>query len=249
VNWTNTAGIVVVIGCIALMAGFFFRNRAHPYRGLRDIPAFTRLRRAVGLSVEDGSRLHISLGSASLQDPSSASAMVGLTVLERAARLSSVSDRPPVATSGDSTLAILSQDKMRAVAADANAPDAYDPRQGRLTGMTPFSYAAGAMPVFRDEQVSANIIIGNFGPEAALLADAAEQSGCFLLAASDAIPAQAVLYATAQEPLVGEELCASGAYLQSGSLHAASLHAQDVLRWVVVAGLVVGTILKFAGIL
>ena len=160
-----------------------------------------------------------------------------------------MSDRPPVATSGDSTLAILSQDKLRSAYREANSPDSYDPNQGRLTGMTPFSYAAGAMPVFQDEQVSANIVIGNFGPEAGLLADAAEQSGCFLLAASDAIPAQAVLYAAAQEPLVGEELFASGAYLQAGPLHAASLHVQDVLRWVLVAGLLAGTILKLAGIL
>lgn len=248
-NWTNIAGLVVVIGCVALVAGFYFLNRAHPYRGLRDIPAFGRLRRAIGLSVEDGSRLHISLGSANLQDPSCASALVGLTVLERAAQMSSVSDRPPIATSGDSTLAILSQDKLRSVYREANALDAYDPHQGRLTGMTPFAYAAGAMPMFRDQQVSANIVIGNFGPEAGLLADAAEQSGCFLLAASDAIPAQAVLFAAAQEPLIGEELFASGAYLQSGPLHAASLHAQDVLRWVLVGGLLVGTILKVTGIL
>lgn len=247
-NWTNLAALILVIGCAGLMAFSFFRNRKNPYPGLRAIPAFDRLRRAIGLAVEDGSRLHVSLGSANLQSPTSASALVGLTVLERIAQLSSVSDRPPVATSGDSTLSILAQDKLRATYREANAADVFEPNQARLTGMTPFSYATGAMPVFKEEQVSANIVVGNFGAEAALLADAAEQSGCFLLAASDALPAQAILFATAQEPLIGEELFASGAYLQAGSLHAASLRTQDVLRWVLIAGMLVGSILKIIGI-
>jgi hypothetical protein len=44
-----------------------------------------------------------------------------------------------------------------------------DPTTSRLTGLTPFSYAAGAMPVIHDERVSTNILLGHFGPEVALL--------------------------------------------------------------------------------
>ena len=45
-----------------------------------------RLRRALGLAVEDGSRLHVSLGKASIFSPTNASALVGLATLERVAR-------------------------------------------------------------------------------------------------------------------------------------------------------------------
>ena len=113
--------------------------------------------------------------------------------------------------------------------------------------MTPFSYAAGTIPVISDEQVSASILTGHFGPEIALIAEAADRTNGFTLAGSDSLPGQAVLFAAAQEPLIGEELYAGGAYLQSGLVHVASLRAQDVLRWLVIAAIVVGGLLKLIG--
>jgi hypothetical protein len=93
--------------------------------------------------------------------------------------LSSVSDRPPVATSGDGTLALLSQDTLRAAYRIANIPEQYDPVQSRLTGPTSFSYVAGTLPGIHDERVSANILVGNFGPEIGLMLDAADREGRF----------------------------------------------------------------------
>lgn len=214
---------------------------------LRPILPLQRLRRAIGLAVEDGSRLHVSIGRASIVSPNNASALVGLSTLERVGMLSSVSDRPPVATSGDGTLALLSQDTLRAAYRIGNNPDQYDTLQARLTGPTAFSYVAGALPVVQDERVSTNILVGNFGPEVALLVDAAEREGAFTMATSDALAAQAVLYAAASEPLIGEELFAVPAYLQAAPIHQASLRVQDVLRWLVIAALVAGSILAFLG--
>ncbi|MDD5369314.1 MAG: hypothetical protein PHQ40_09520 [Anaerolineaceae bacterium] len=248
-NWTNIVGLVVVLLFAIVLTGIWVATRRQPYSSLRPIAAFGQLRKAINLAVEDGSRVHVSLGSASILNPQNASALVGLTMLERAAQLSSASDRPPVVTSGESTLAILSQDRLHSTYRQAHTTQEYDPHQGRLTGLTPFSYAVGSMPVFSDEQVSANIMVGNFGPEAALMADAAAQTKGFLLAGSDNLSAQAVLYAAAQEPLIGEEVFAGGAYLQAGAAHAASLRTEDITRWVLVAVLLAGSALKLAGVL
>ena len=248
-NWINIIGLAIVLLGAVFIGIFSVRHRAEPYRGLRFIPAYQSLRRAIDLAVENGSRVQISLGSADLLSTRNASAFVGLTLLQKITRQSSVSDRPPVATSGNSSLAILSQDTLRTSYRDVNAEDEYEPNQGRLTGLTPFSYAVGVMPVIRDEQVSANILMGDFGPEAAYVADAVERTGSFMVASSNDLAAQAIFYASAQEPLVGEELFAGGAYLESSPLHAASLHAQDVLRWGIIAALVIGSILKLVGIL
>jgi hypothetical protein len=118
-----------------------------------------------------------------------------------------------------------------------------------LTGLTPFSYAAGAIPTIRDEHISTNVLIGNFGVEAALMAEAAERVNTFSLGASDNLTAQAVLFASAQEPLIGEELYAAGAYFDAGPLHAASLTVQDILRWLIIIVILIGAFLKLAGIL
>ncbi len=224
------------------------RGHASPRVILRPIRAMQRMRRAIGLAVEDGSRLHVTLGESSMISPTNATALVGLSTLERVGTLSSLSDRPPVTTSGDGVLAILSQDTLRAAYRLANVPDQYDPAQARLAGPTPFSYVAGTLPVIYDERVSANILVGNFGPEVALLTEAADRSGAFSVAGSDSIAAQAVMYGTAREPLIGEEVFATPAYLQARPVYHASLRAQDVLRWIVIAALIIGSILSFLGL-
>ena len=178
-----------------------------------------------------------------------ASGLVGLSMLQRIARAASISDRPPVATSGEGTLAVLSQDTLQSVYHSIGADSQYEPTSGQLSGLTPFSYAAGALPVVYDNQVAVNILAGHFGSEVALLTDAAERSGALTLAGSDNIAGQAVLYATAQEPLIGEELYAAGAYIQAGPMHLASVRAQDIMRWALIAGILVGVVLKLVGVM
>ncbi len=239
-------GFSLVFLAAVLMAAFaYLRRKSVP--PLREIPAYARLRRAIGRVVEDGSRLHVSLGRGALVTPQSASALAGLALLRRLADLTSVGDRPPIATSGDGALALLSQSTLQGAAEDAKL--AYDPSAGRLTGLTPFSYAAGAIPSIRDENVSTTVLMGNFGVEAALLTDASERANAFCVAGSDNLAAQAVLYASAREPLIGEELYSAGAYIEPAPLQTASLTVQDVLRWLFIAILLGGALLKVAGLL
>lgn len=216
---------------------------------LRVIKAFEQLRKAVGQSVEQGSRLHISLGKSSLLEPTNPSALVGLTALKQISSLSNSSDRPPIATSGNGGLTILSQDTERAGFRTSGALEFYNPDRGRLTGATPFSYIVGAMPLVDSENISAHILVGNFGPEVVFLTENAESESAFTFAASDSLPAQAALYASAVEPLIGEELFAIPAYLDSGHMYKASVQTQDILRWVVIITLIGGALLKLVGIL
>ncbi|MDP3185006.1 MAG: hypothetical protein Q8M58_07030 [Anaerolineales bacterium] len=246
-NWIGLTGFGFVILSAILMASLaFLRRKSTPV--FREIPAFARLQKAIGLAVEEGSRLHISLGRGGLTTPQSAAELAGLEMLRRVAELTSASDRPPVATSGDGAVAILSQDALQA-SDQAVLSSGYDVTAARLAGLTPFSYAAGTLLVMRDEKVSANILIGNFGIEVALLTDAAERENSSSLAASDNLPAQAILYASAQDALIGEELFAAGAYVKARPFHTASLIVQDSLRWLVVIAILVGAILKLAGLL
>ena len=59
-----------------------------------------------------------------------------------------------------------------------------------------------------DEAISANLLIGSFGNEVALITSAGERSQTRTLAGTDNLPGQAILYATAHDPLIGEEMYA-----------------------------------------
>lgn len=240
-------GFIVLFALLVL--GFAWAARRREERNLRKIPAFDRLVKSVGVAVEAGLRVHVSLGRGEFSGLRAGSSLIGLSLLRRVAQSASTSDRPPVATSGQGSLAILSQDSLSGAYRSVGAAEQFDPTQGRLTGLTPFSFAAGVLPVIFDEQVSSNVLTGNFGAEVGLITDAADRKGALTVAGSDSLPGQAVLYAAAQEPLIGEELYAAGAYVQPSPMHAASLHVQDIFRFGILLVALVGAVLKLSGVL
>ena len=99
----------------------------------------------------------------------------------------------------------------------------------------------------RDENVSANVFIGHFGPEVALLTDTAERTNSTIVAATVDPAAQALLYASVDDPLVGEELFAAGAYSEAGRAHQVSLQVQDIFRWIIILVLIIGSALRLVG--
>jgi hypothetical protein len=242
--------ILLVLVSAGLLIGFslYLRNKRRK-PGLREIEAFRKLNQAIGLTVEDGTRLHVALGRSSLLTQRSAAAFAGLGALRHLAEVTATSDQPPIATSGNAALSILSQDTLHSAYKAAGSEEQYDPLSGRLPGLTPFSYVAGTLPIMRDENVSANLLMGNFGAEIGLLTDAAERNNSFCLAATDDIAGQSVIFGTAQEILIGEELYAAGAYVHASPTHIASLHVQDILRWLTIGLLLGGTVLKIIGVL
>jgi hypothetical protein len=242
-------GLAFILLCLGLTLFYLYSGRKLTKLNLRDIPAFSHFRREVDLAVEAGKRLHVSIGRGNINDLQGGAAFIGLTVLDRCARAASNSDRPPVTTSGDGVLTILSQDTLQSTYRSLGSEQRYDPTNARLTGLNPMAYAAGAIPTIHDEHINANFFAGHIGSEIALLTEASERSRSLSVAGTDSIPAQAVLFATADEPLLGEELYAAGVYLGAGPAHSASLRMQDVLRWVLVAAIVIGAIFKLLGIL
>lgn len=231
----------------ALLLGLTLWRRRSPAT-LRVIDAYERLNRSVGLAVENGTRLHVSLGRGNLFTARGGSALAGLAMLRRLTERTSVSDRPPIVTSGDAPLSILSQDTLQSGYRAVGAEEQYRFSTGRLTGLSPFSYAAGTIPIIRDENVSTNIFIGDFGNESALLTEEADRANTDLIAASDNLSAQAIFYAAAQDPLIGEELFAAGAYVGAGASHEASLNVQDILRWLIILAILIGAGLTILGV-
>ncbi len=243
----NFIGLGLVgVSAVLLLVLSRFQRKSIP--NLRTIPALTRLYRAIGLSVEDGTRLLVGLGNTSLLTGNAAAPLAGLSMLRHLAERTSLSDRPPIAVAGEAPLALLAQDTLQAGYEAAGAGEYYVPTTGRVVGLTPFSAAAGTLPILRDESVSAAIFVGHFGIEAALLADAAERESTLVVGSSDDLAAQAVWYAAAPETLIGEELFAASAYLGANPSQTASLTVQDILRWVIILALVVGAGLKLAGL-
>jgi hypothetical protein len=243
----NTLGFLFVLIFLGLIVLFTFLSHKDPVFPARELQAFTILRRSIGRAVEAGTRLHISLGQEPLTGPHGAVALAGLEALDRVTQSTGIGDQPPLATAGEGSLAILAQDELHNAARDQEVE--YDPTAGRVTGLTPFSYAAGVLPVIEDEKLEANLLIGSFGSEIALITAAGDRAGIPTIAGTDDLPGLAALYVSVDEPLIGEEAFSSGAYLNGGPAYMGSLRAQDVLRWVIIILILLGALLKLGGLL
>lgn len=240
---TALAGITLIVFSTVLLIGLFLlKDRVKA--SFRNIPAFTNFQKSIGSAVEQGTRVHFSLGAADVTRERTAASFVGLSALRQITELAAASDNPPVTTSGNAALAVLSQDNLQSAYHAVGMDEQYRPDTGRVTGLTPFSYAAGTLSMISDEDVSSSLLVGGFGVEIGLLTEAVERQDAFTLSAADSLPAQALVYASAKEPLIGEELYAMGAYLDTGRMHLASLYVQDVLRWLIVLILLGGAAMK-----
>jgi hypothetical protein len=215
----------------------------------RKITTINKVKRAIGLAVEDGSRLHVSLGSANLIDPSITSAFVGLSALNRIGQLTSTSDLPPITTGGSGGLFLLSQGVLKTISVETNTQAFYNPNYAKITGVTPFSYALGTMESIQDQGINGNVYIGNFSTEAAFFCDQRNEKETITLCGSDSISAQSIFYAMTPDALLGEELFALPAYMQFHPSHQASLRVQDIFRILISLVMVAGVALKIAGVL
>lgn len=246
-NLTDFSGIAVILIFLFIMLTYtiYFRRQQAP--ALRSIPAYQKIERAIGLAIEAGNRLHIALGSGNLISPQSGIGFLGLSLLGQISKTAVLSDHPPITSAGEGAMIILAQNIQRIAAQKSGGY--FDPSFGRITGLTPFAYSAGASLLVSEENVGASLLFGTFRSESALLLEATERNDSEPLGGTDDITGQAVMYVSTREPLIGEETFAAGAYLGADEFHKASLFAQDTLRWILIGFILVGALLKITGIL
>jgi len=248
-DFVGILGFIFIAFFLILMILRVVFDRMGAHGKLREISTFSHLRHQIGLAVEAGQRLHLSLGYGGVFGWQSGSAFVGLSILKRIAQTASFADIPPIATSGEAVEAILSQDTLQTSYNILGEENQYSHIDGQVSGLTPFSFTVGIIPVIYDQNVSTHILSGSFGGEVAVISEAIQRNGSTTIAGSDSLAAQAILFSFTDRLLIGEELYASGAYLQAGDFHIASLKTQDIFRWLLVLIIGFGSVLKLMGIL
>jgi hypothetical protein len=247
ISLENIIGLMVVVLTAAFMIVFALQDRKHRL-ALRRIKAIERLDDEVGLSVEDGRRLHVSFGRGEFLGYHAASVLTNTAALDEISRRTTGSDRPPAITSGNGTSTLLAVDVLQSAHRFGFSNERMDARRGRLAGVTPMSYAAGVLPALYRENTSTMILGGQLGAEARLILDVAEDEQVQILAAPDSLVGQSIAFSSPVDLLIGEEIFALPAYLHAGSMYSSSLLAEDSLRWILIAFMLVGAALRSIGL-
>jgi hypothetical protein len=239
-------GLVVVFALLIGVFTFLATRKGAKPAPFRRVDAFYSLPNTVGQAVETGKRLHISLGAGAIGHSTTATTLAGLTVLDQISEGAVVSDKPPVITTADASAMLLAQDVLQAVYQHQNAAERYDPDSAHVVGVSPLTFGAAQTTLPKDEVVAGTVLIGPVGPEAVLLAEASRRANVTTLAGADDPAAQALLFATTDHPLVGEDTFAGGAYIGRAPAHVASLQAQDIIRVLIGVAMVLGAIYQTA---
>ena len=249
----NLGGSILGAALLMISAGmlliFSRPNRKRAPIQLRQIPAVKKLRCMLGAAMEQGSRIHIGLGRGKLGSPDYASTFAALNSVESITRTTLTADQAPVSTSGDGATSLLGEDSVRAVYRKESTIDRMPSESSLLTGVTPFAYAGGSLPVTTSPDTSANILVGHYGPEAGLLTATDPELDAELFGGTDSLQAQGIFFNASENTLMGEEVFALPAYLDPSAGMLAGIMVQDLLRLVIIFGMLAGGILVIAGVL
>jgi hypothetical protein len=238
----NDAGLMwamVAVTFAAMMAGRFIVRRFRTH--WRPIPAYQTLPTLAADAVESAKRVHFSLGSSAVGGTSTLAALVSAEVVYRLAERLAISRQLPLVTLSHPVTLPLAQDTLRRAYLYRRTLDYY--RSTAAAWYPPgTAFAVGAASLSADIDADSNVLLGRFGPELAFLGESALRHNQALIAHSDVLEGQAIAFAQAGEVLLGEELYAGPAYLGGTALERGSVLAQDVLRWLVILGIVLAAL-------
>ncbi|NDJ76285.1 MAG: hypothetical protein GYB65_08490 [Chloroflexi bacterium] len=232
--------IVLLVTALAATLGARTLLRRIPLV-LRQIPAFDVLPAAAADAVESSYRLHFALGSSGLGFGGSLSTLVSAEVIYRLAQRLAVSRQSPLITLNDALTLPLAQDTLRRAYEYRQTMEYYRAHAAAWfpQGQRSLAFAAGAASLSADLDAVGNVLLGRFGTELAFLGESAMRHDQTLIAHSDLIEGQAIAFAQADQVLLGEELYAGPAYMNPRKVDEGSLLATELLRWLVIFGILV----------
>ncbi|MBI1281937.1 MAG: hypothetical protein GC179_27680 [Anaerolineaceae bacterium] len=245
----TTQFLTIVIFFLALVVTIivtqFVRRRRSLYT-LREIAAFQRLPGMIGEAIESNRPVHVSLGNAGLGGESTLVSLANAELFYQVARRAVIGTAAPIFTVGDTSALPLAQDTLRRAYASRGRVSSAPYTSARWYpggGGHSLAFAAALTATVVDDKVGANILGGSFGTELALVGYAAARRNQSILATSDQLEGQAVAWVMSDESLIGEEVFTAGAYLGEASSQVAGVVTQDVLRWLLIFGILLPTII------
>jgi hypothetical protein len=234
-------GLLIVLLLVLVV---YRRQRAHH---LRPIVALDELPGQTGRATESGQTLHLSLGTGGIAGNDTVTSLAGVAALAHLAEQGVAAGTPPLVTVSDPTLLPLAQNALRQAYVRRGQDEDFRWTQVRMVAPSPMAYALGTMDIVRHESVLANLMFGAFGPEVGLISAAGVGTNMVQIGGTDDPQALSILYSSADRVVVGEELFATGVYLDRTAARVASLVTEDVARIALVAFAVLYALLRLVG--
>lgn len=241
----------LVIGLSAGLLGFFTlffrRERQYPIRKLEMARFFSKSQEA---SIERGSPRQVVLGNHLWSQLYPGLGLHAISVLPVFLTPEASGDGQLSVRTADGTLAVMARQ-----VAEKTYRDGYSLFLGQhhvrinLPGLTPLTFTAGFLSGIGSQTPGTLTLIGNYGAESLLWADAVQGREGIVMAAAGTLAAQAALYNYVHHIFIGESVFMLPELMASSRNRQASLLTEDILRMLLITSLIFGAILKAMGVL
>ncbi len=118
-----------------------------------------------------------------------------------------------------------------------------------LYGPTPLSLTPGILSEFHDKPHHLVALFGSYGPEVLTMLSTARRTGSKIFVAGGNLIAQATLFASVQDLMIGEEIFMLPGLLSHNAKSKATMLTEDILRLALILALIIAVILKMVNIL
>lgn len=248
-NWFLVGWIFIGISAVLLLLfRFIFRSgKGYLSRKLVAVDAFKASQAA---SIERGRPRQVLLGDRFWNSVYPGLGLQALSIVPKMLDIESAVDGGLSLSAGDGILAVFAHQIVEGRYADGFST-ALIPKgvHSMLPGVTPLSLTAGLLSDLSIRPHGSLGLFGHFEPSALLLAETVQHSRGHVFGTAGTMAAQAALFPAVQDLLIGEMV-----YMLPGSLspdagHKAGWLTEDLVRLLLILGLIAGAILKMIGVL
>ncbi|PKL45790.1 MAG: hypothetical protein CVV41_01960 [Candidatus Riflebacteria bacterium HGW-Riflebacteria-1] len=232
--------LVVILTLMAFVSYYTFHAQRGKELFIRRISGLSALEDAVGRATEMGRGVLYIPG---IMDMDDIQTIAGVTIMGHVAKKTAEYDTPLFAPMTRSFVMSVAQEIVKQSYLEKGRPDAYRPDRINYLTDDQFGYVAGVGGIMMREKPAACFYLGTFYAESLILAETGNAVGAIQIAGT-AEPSQIPFFVAACDyTLIGEELFAASAYLSKNPKEVGSLKGQDMIKLLIIAVMVIGTLL------
>jgi len=211
---------------------------------IRRLPAFDAIEEAVGRAVEQGRPV---LSTYSFKDQFDAPTIVGLETIRYISKLTVEKGGEMLVGAGAARTLPVALENYRLGCLEAGSPEVYQESNVYFFTAQQWAYTSGIMGLMERENPGACIFMGPFLVEGIHLGINSRRIKTMSIAGNTSYSMGAFMFVTMDYVLLGEELFAAGAYMTEDTSNISGLAAEDIMKWVLGAILVIGTLFNMVG--
>jgi hypothetical protein len=243
----RTFGLLMAIVAAILALYFFNESQKGKVRQIRRVPGLDALDEAINRSVEMGRPVLASTSYDSLATAHTMAVMSGISLIRYSAVETAKKGIPLLLPIGPPDVLALVDENYREATIEAGAPEMYNPENVVYLTTQQWAYTSGVMDMIQDYRPGACIFVSRFHAEILHIGLAARRVGSVMIGGTPHWGMSAFFAVTADYTLLGDEIYAAAGYASKDNAMISFLSAQDVMKWIAGALILLGSLLATVG--